>query len=196
MSISPDRSEHNWRRNNIFLESRSVMKLTQPLRAIGGAVIPESQDNPIIVPGTLQPVVMLPGVYGTLFGVPQQPMTTTQEGSFCSNDGQIQAPSQAAVLRTIAIFAAGVWRVQYVFTAYHDFTAIGANQGGVSLLNPQGQVTGLISSVPVVNSSFLLSGEWLFNFSQPGFSIRFNVNPTAAAQNIQSSIHLVCGRMA
>lgn len=176
------------------------MRLSFPIRAIGGSVIPEAEDNPVYVPGRIEPVLELPGICQSL--VSTAPGAQVQEDSIIAAFQFDTAASSGSASNGVVFFAAGVWRITWQISFLADFAgpvAAGSllTAPGLNLRNVSGIGVGVLCAFKfIANTPIHETGTLIFNNPQDGTNIRY-INPvTGVGQTCSAIVSVVGSRLA
>lgn len=177
------------------------MRLTYPLRVLFGTVQPDVNDNPIILPPTLQPVVEFPGVLKVSSVGSSAASATETQDTIISANRFITAPSSGSTYNAVVTLSAGLWRIDVNFCFLADFAepiagapTIGTSDG-VELFNPQGQFTFLFVHSFIANTPLVVSFTRYLNLAADNFSVGYRNTVTGVGQNAQATLSVAASRL-
>lgn len=174
------------------------MILNFPNRTIKSLATPQSGDNQVIVPPTLQPTVTLPGLlnYNQNTGGFSPGTAPLMQDSHIVSFNNTQPASTAAVDFGITRLAAGLWDVRIVGMAVANFLQT-SDLTIVILKDPKGvSSVALMSLFSATNVPIMNRWSGILNLPSDAWEIQFQFSNTGVGQSVIGSASVLANRLA
>ena len=171
------------------------MRLTFPVRTLGGSVLPEPDDNPVTLPPTLNAVTLFPGALVTALNAGS---SARQTQSHIIHKEVQQGASSGAAAGVISVLSAGLWQVEITIRALADFNVapIVANQPGVTMVLPPNLSPVFILPFHMsANQVVIAEKDWIWNLPLDGTNINVQYPATGVGQTYDFIVALYAGRI-
>jgi len=170
------------------------MRLTFPIRTLGGTVQPEPTDNPVTVPPTLQPVTRFPSPLSSILTAG---VATIFSDSFLLSHEKQQIAAQPGYTAALCKFAAGLWHLDVLFKvqADADLAPIIGTEHGLMMSDPLAIIVAFLIPMPTMTVPVVVRREFTVNFAKDGYALSLQGPATAAGQTYDAIVSIIGSRL-